>query len=316
MIFIHRPQTDPFFNLAAEEFLLKNKQDDLLMLWQSTPSVVVGKHQNLVNEVNLDYTEQENIPVVRRLSGGGTVYHDMGNINLSVITTKDKEDNLIDFKSFTKPVIDFLQLLGVTLTFEGKNNLVLRGKKISGNSAHILKNRVLHHGTLLYKTHLDKLEKVVRNDNSPIRDKAVKSVRATVGNLSDFLPNPPETREFSQQFKAFLKNYYSIAREENLTETEVQAIEKLAVEKYKSREWNYGYSPKYILRQEKETAYGHFLVMLEVEKGIIRKAELILEGKKLEKIEQKLLGKPHDKPNLRKILSGNRFSEIILNTLF
>ena len=295
---------------------MKNKQDDLLMLWQSTPSVVVGKHQNLVNEVNLDYTEQENIPVVRRLSGGGTVYHDLGNINLSVITTKDKGENLIDFKSFTKPVIDFLHLFGITATFEGKNNLVFRGKKFSGNSAHILKNRVLHHGTLLYQTHLDKLEKVIRNDNSPIRDKAIKSVRATVGNLSENFSNPPETREFLRQFKTFLKNYYSVTREENFTETEIQAIEKLAVEKYKSREWNYGYSPKYVLRQEKETAYGHFQVMLEVEKGTISKAGLVFEGKKLEKIEQKLLGEPHDKPVLRKILSGNRFSEIILNTLF
>jgi lipoate-protein ligase A len=316
MIIVRRPQTDPFFNIAAEEFLLKNRQEDLLMLWQSTPSVVVGKHQNVVAEVNLDYVAQHHIPVIRRLSGGGTVFHDLGNINLSVITTVEKGENLIDFRKFTKPVIDFLQQFGLTAVFQGKNNLTIHGKKFSGNSAHIQKNRVLHHGTMLYKTDLKKLDKIIRYQNNHISDKAVKSVRATVENISAHLPNPPATEVFMQKLASFLKKYYAITNESDLTPAEQQAIARLAKEKYKSRQWNCGYSPKYTVIQKKNTAYGRLEVMLEVEEGIIRQLELLFEGKRLEKIEKKLTGEPHDKQHLQQVLADNRFSEIIINTLF
>jgi lipoate-protein ligase A len=316
MIFIHRPQTDPFFNLAAEEYLLRHREEDLLMLWRSEPSVVVGKHQNLMAEVDMDFVRRENIPVIRRISGGGTVFHDLGNVNVTLISTVASRENIVDFYQFTRPVIDFLQLYGVEAAFTGKNNLVARGKKFSGNAAHVFKNRIVYHGTLLYHTDLDKLEKVILSHNDHITDKAVKSVRAAVGNLSDWIENPPETAVFMQQLEQFLKKEYAVSQTSALSLAEEQVIEKLAEEKYRSWEWNAGYSPSYTIQQQRDTAYGLFQVTLQVKEGKISDVRLIFEGKRLEKIEQQLIGKKHDKAALQAALAENRFSEVLVQTMF
>ncbi len=316
MIFVRRPQTNPYFNIAAEEFILKNSREDVLMLWQSEPSVVVGKHQNTMAEVNMDFVRENNIPVIRRISGGGTVYHDLGNINLTQISTFRKTNQLIDFRKFTKPVIAFLKQFGLEASFTGKNNLTVNGKKFSGNSAHIFKNRVMHHGTFLYYTDLDRLEKVVHPGNGHIFDKSIKSIRAAVGNISGYLENPLTTETFMQRLELFLKDYYHISTTVDLTPEEHLAIEKLVEEKYSHWVWNMGYSPKYDIRGERDTEYGKFHVALEVKDGKIADIQLVFEGKKLEKIEQKLLGQRHDKVYLRRILTDNHFSEVIINTLF
>jgi len=316
MIFIRRPQTNPYFNLAAEEFLLKSSNEDVLMLWQNEPSVVVGKHQNVMAEVNMDFVHENNIPVIRRISGGGTVYHDMGNINLTLIQTMGKQENLIDFRKFTQPVIDFLRQFGLEAYFAGKNNLLVNGKKFSGNSAHVFKNRVMHHGTFLYHTDLDKLEKVILRGNSHITDKAIKSIRATVGNISDYLENSLTTEAFIQQFALFLKDYYHISTTVDLKPEEQQSIEKLVEEKYSRWAWNVAYSPKYSVRKQQETEFGKLLATLDVKESKIIDIQLILDGVPLEKTAQKLLGQKHEKTHLQKILAGNRYSEIIINTLF
>lgn len=316
MIFVRRPQTNPFFNLAAEEYFLKNSREDVLMLWQNEPSVVVGKHQNVLAEVNMDFVRENNIPVIRRISGGGTVYHDLGNINLTQISSSRKMDQLIDFHKFTQPVIDFLKQFGLEASFEGKNNLTVNGKKFSGNSAHVFKNKVMHHGTFLYDTDLDKLEKVIHPGNSRIVDKSIKSIRTTVRNIADYLENPVTTETFRQRLELFLKDYYHMSTTVDIASEEQQAIEKLVEEKYTRWEWNTGYSPKYSIRQERDTEYGKFNVALEVKEGRITNIQLVFEGKPLEKIEQSLLGQKHDKTHLRKILTDNRFSEVIINTLF
>lgn len=316
MIFVRRPQTNPYFNLAAEEYFLKNSREDVLMLWQSKPSVVVGKHQNVIAEVNLDFVRENNIPVIRRISGGGTVYHDLGNINLTQISSSRKIDQLIDFHKFTQPVIDFLKQFHLDAVFEGKNNLTVNGKKFSGNSAHIFKNRVMHHGTFLYNTDLDRLEKVVHPGNGHILDKSIKSIRATVRNISDYMENPMTTEIFRRRLELFLKDYYHISTTVDITPEEQQAIEKLVEEKYTHWEWNMGYSPKYSIRQNRNTEYGEFQVALEVKEGIITDIKLVFEGKQLEKTAQKLLGQKHDKVQLRKVLTDNHFSEVIINTLF
>ncbi len=316
MIFVRRPQTNPFFNIAAEEFFLKNNSEDVLMLWQNEPSVVVGKHQNVMAEVNMDFVRENNIPVIRRISGGGTVYHDMGNINLTQISASRKIDQLIDFRKFTQPVIDFLRQFGLEAYFAGKNNLLVNGKKFSGNSAHVLKNRVMHHGTFLYNTDLDKLENVIHPGNNHITDKSIKSIRATVGNIAGYIENPVTTVAFMRQLELFLRDYYHISTTADITPAEQQAIEKLVEEKYTRWEWNIGYSPKYSIRHEQDTEYGKFLATLEVKEGKIVGIQLVLGEKLLEKTEQKLLGQKHDKIQLRKILADNHFSEIIINTLF
>ncbi len=316
MIFIRRPQINPYFNLAAEEYLLKNSREDVLMLWQNEPSVVVGKHQNVMAEVNMDFIHENNIPVIRRISGGGTVYHDLGNVNLTLITASAKQESLIDFRKFTQPVIDFLKQLYLDAVFEGKNNLTINGKKFSGNSAHVFKNKTLYHGTFLYQTDLGRLEKVLYPGNGHIVDKSIKSIRATVGNISDFLQNPVTIKTFIQQLELFLRDYYRIGTTVDLTPEELRAIERLVKEKYSRWEWNTGYSPKYAIRGERNTEYGKFHVALEVKEGIISEIKLVFEGKELKKTERKLLGQRHDKVYLRKILADNHFSEVIIDNLF
>ncbi len=272
MIFINRTETDPFFNIAAEEYVLKHFTDDVLMLWQSRPSVVVGKHQNLVAEINLNYTRQKDIPVLRRISGGGTVYHDLGNLNYTYIRNEENRERLIDFKGFSEPVIEFLNTLGIKAEVEGKSNLVVAGKKFSGNAAHVFKNRVLHHGTLLFNSNLDELEKVIRPANAQINDKSIKSVRATVANLADKLKNPLTVKEFRNQLAGFLIAFYGIDKIHSFTLRDKEAIKTLINEKYGTVDWNYGYSPAY----EFENRIGNASLFIKVKKGIIEQA--ILKG--------------------------------------
>ena len=269
MIFITRPQTSPLFNIAAEEYVLKYFDEDVLMLWQSAPSVVVGKHQNLVAEVNLGYVRREGIPVIRRVSGGGTVFHDFGNLNYTLIRTEENRERLIDFKRFSTPVMEFLKIKGLSPKFEGKNNLVINGKKFSGNSAHVFKNRVMHHGTLLFNTDLDKLDMVIRPSEAQIADKSVKSVRATVLNLSEVLPGFTFSR-FRDELTAFMKKYHDIKTVYDFSEKDIAAINKLVNDKYGTVQWNYGYSPAYEFRNSVE---GHRLC-LKVKNGIIEEIEI------------------------------------------
>ncbi len=270
MIFINQTTTNPLFNIAAEEFTLKHFSEDVLMLWQSERSVIVGKHQNLVAEVNLHYTRTHNIPVIRRLSGGGTVFHDPGNINYTLIQTKENRNRLIDFKRFSAPVIEFLKTFGIQADIEGKNNLVINGKKFSGNSAHVFKNRVIHHGTLLFNTNIDQLEKVIRPSKAQISDKSVKSVRATVMNIADALYSPMSISEFKSKLTTFLKDYYQISRSVSFSKDDVNTIKVLIEKKYATIDWNYGYSPAY----EFENRVDDAELYLTVKKGVIEQIKL------------------------------------------
>ncbi len=272
MIFIHRPETNPFFNIAAEEYVLQHFDDDVLMLWQCSPAVIVGKHQNMVAEVNMRYTRQNQIPVIRRVSGGGTVYHDLGNLNYTLIKTEPNRERLIDFKRFSTPVMEFLRTLNIHADFEGKNNLVIKGKKFSGNSAHVLKNRVMHHGTLLFNTNLENLEKVIRPPKANIADKAIKSVRATVTNISSELPSSITFEDFRQKLTTFLLDYYQITNFYDFSKQDITEINWLVQEKYNTVQWNYGYSPYY----EFENTLADFHLFMKVKKGLIE--EVVLKG--------------------------------------
>lgn len=199
MLLINRKQSDPFFNIAAEEYFLKNFDDEFVMIWQNNPSVVIGKHQNTFAEINTSYLDEKNIPVIRRISGGGTVFHDDGNLNYSVITKSEKREQLVDFISFTTPIIEFLKSFELKAEFSGKNNLTINGKKFSGNSAHVHKKRVLHHGTLLFNSNLNVLEKAITPADYKITDKAVKSVRAEVTNLSTLIKDSITITDFQKQ---------------------------------------------------------------------------------------------------------------------
>ena len=274
MLCIHLKNTDPFFCLAAEEYLLKNFSDDIFMLWQSEKAVVVGKHQNLLGEINYQFLRENNIAIARRISGGGAVFHDFGNINFSFIKNV-KSPAEISFKQFTAPVVDALAKLGVTATTSGRNDLLIEGLKISGNAEHVYKNRVLHHGTLLFNSDLKNLGQAIKVIPGKYESKAVQSNRSAVANISQFLKTKMTTDEFVQ----FLINF-QLEKPENrmyfLNEPDDQTIEKLAVEKFRTREWNFGYSPKYSFKNEVEIDGKLLKIKMLVERGLI--SEISISG--------------------------------------
>jgi len=267
MLCIHLKNTDPYFCLAAEEYLLKNFQEDIFMLWQSENAVVVGKHQNLLGEINYPFVRENDIALCRRIAGGGSVFHDSGNVNFSFIKNV-KSPAEISFKQFTAPVVDALAKLGVAATTSGRNDLLIDGLKISGNAEHVYKNRVLHHGTLLFNSDLKNLGQAIKVVPGKYESKAVQSNRSPVANISQFLKNPMTTGEFVQ----FLLDV-QIENSENrlyfLNENDIQTIEKLSTEKFKTWEWNFGYSPRYSFKNEVEIEGKLLKIEMQVERGII-----------------------------------------------
>lgn len=260
--------TDPYFNLAAEEYFLKNFQEDFFMLWRSVPTVVVGKHQNALAEINHRYVHAHSIPVARRLSGGGTVFHDLGNLNFTFIRTVEKVHEL-SFKDFTLPIIQALRTVGVEAYTTGRNDLLIEGKKISGNAEHVHKNRVLHHGTLLYNSELKALKGTLKANLSRFEGKAVQSNRSEVTNIASHLPDPMKVEDFGTLlFEQIISRLPEVQRYEP-TPSDHQAIEKLSEEKYRTWDWIYGYSPKYRFTNRLATNRGIILISLLVEKGLM-----------------------------------------------
>ena len=160
MLCVNQTKTDPYFNIASEEYLLKNFDDEIIMLYINEPSVIVGKHQNTLAEINYTLAKQKGLSVIRRLSGGGSVFHDLGNLNFTFIKN-GTPGKLVDFKGYTQPIVDALNEIGVNAEFGGHNSLLIGGKKFSGNAEHIYKNRVMHHGTILFSTNLENLAEVL-----------------------------------------------------------------------------------------------------------------------------------------------------------
>jgi len=308
---IQRRETDPYYNLAAEEYLLKTAKDDTLLVWRNEACVVVGKHQNTLREIDPDFVERYKLPVIRRISGGGTVYHDPGNINFSFIFTKRKE-NLIDFKEFTRPIIAFLEHCGLKASFEGKNNILVNDVKVSGNAAHLHKNKVLYHGTLLFSSDLEVLNKSISGKDHSYQDMAVKSVRAKVGNIYDLLPEKMSVMEFMAQFYDFILNKLTDSYPDDLQEHEKEAIRKLSGEKYRQYEWNYGYSPEYRYQESWQCEDGGFSVLMNVKDGLINRIEI--NGPEVfrpvyQKIIEALSGMKHEKKSIFSKLKNLTFVE-------
>lgn len=301
MIFIKRTETDPWFNIAAEEYLLKNRREDIVALWQCAPAVIIGKHQNAMAEVNPEWILKKDIPVIRRISGGGTVYHDPGNINYTVIRTMEQREKMIDFRQFTLPVIEFLEELGIRADFEGKNNLVIAGKKISGNSAHVHKHRVIHHGTLLFDSKLDELNGSIQSTNLEIHDKAVQSIRSKVTNIREHLREDMDIHEFKVLLEKFIIKYHNINDIVNLKKEDLIGISQLAHEKYRQPEWTYGYSPPYTFSLPLTIAGRRLEFRVRVVRGVIGEIHTEATGDDARSwlaILENLKGHPHQPRHL------------------
>ncbi len=292
---INQTSTDPYFNLAAEEYFLKNFQEDFFMLWRSRPSVVVGKHQNALAEINHEFVRENQIPVARRLSGGGTVFHDPGNVNFTFIRNVTNISD-VNFKVFTVPVVEALKKLGVEAYTTGRNDLLIDGKKISGNAEHVHRNRVLHHGTLLFDSHLEALKGALKVDLSKFEDKAVQSNRSEVTNIANNLPKAISVGEFTDFLFHEISQNYTEFQVYEPTAADITAIEKLSIEKYQTWDWIFGYSPRYRFTNKLETENGEIQISLLVEKGRITEVSLsgAISSEFSQKITEMLIGCHHD----------------------
>lgn len=277
MLFLKSKTNNPYFNIATEEYLLKNFNHDLFFLYINEPSIIIGKHQNTMAEINVPYTFENRLKVVRRLSGGGTVFHDSGNLNYCFIQ-KGKEGFLVDFKKYTQPILNTLQKIGINAYLRGKSDLVINNLKFSGNAEHVYRKKILHHGTLLFNSELNKLNEAIKCDWTKFDDKAVRSNRSTVTNISSHLSSPLSINEFQVKIFEEVETNNVDFEEYFLTEKDNHEIEKLIREKYNTWEWNFAYSPKYKLAQSIETEVGIISSKIEIEKGLIVKADLLLNN--------------------------------------
>ena len=305
MFCIKSPTTNPYFNIAAEEHLLKGFTDDIFFLYKNEPSVIIGKHQNAVAEIDVDFAEQNGIKIVRRLSGGGAVYHDLGNVNFCFVKN-GSEGKLVDFKAFTRPVVDALAQLGVNAKLEGHNSLLVNGLKISGNAEHVFKNRVLHHGTLLFSTNLERLARSLYVDLDRYADKAVKSVRANVVNLKTIINPSINDDDFFNHIYSFIKSENPNSVPYSFTDNDLLAINQLVSSKYSTWEWSYGYSPAYsftrIIEEDEKLK-----VTFRVEKGIIVDVRISDSSNRFSDICKFFAGQQHSKRILFERYSSSKF---------
>ncbi len=310
MLVIHQTSTNPYFNIATEEFLLKNFTEDIFLIYRNEPSVIVGKHQNTMAEINLEFVKKRGLPVIRRLSGGGTVYHDLGNVNYTFITN-GSEGNLVDFRKHTQPIIDVLQTLGVDARIGGKNDIRVGDKKISGNAEHIYKNRVLHHGTLLFSSKLDELNESIKVNPNTYTDKAVKSIRSHVTNISEHLKCEISIDDFIISISSHIKKQFTNTKGFQLSPANINAINQLIETKYSTWDWNFGYSPSYSLNKHIAINNKVINIQINVDKGII--SQLAISGnliiiERIKELEQLLNGCSHNFDEI-----SNRLSKIVLN---
>lgn len=304
MLCIQHHSTDPYFNIATDEYIFKHIEEDCFMLWRNDNAIIVGKHQNAYAEVNVDYVKEKGIKVVRRLSGGGAVYHDLGNLNFSFTRTSD-DDDLVDFRRYTKPILEVLKSLGVNAQFEGRNDLTIDGKKFSGNAEHVFKNKVLHHGTLLFSSQMRDVSEALKINPLKYKDRAVKSVPKRVTNISDHLEEDISLEEFTRRIMDHIIATNDDARPYEFTDEDLRKIEEIKNEKYGNWEWNFGYSPDYNFKQGVKTDGGLIEMNMNVHEGVIQ--EMKIQGdffhfRDIDEIEKALQSTPHEEKAIREKL--------------
>lgn len=279
-------------------------EDDYLLFYINEPSIIIGKNQNTVEEINAEYVKDNNLHVVRRLSGGGAVYHDLGNLNFSFIM-KDDGGSFHNFKKFTEPVVRALRGLGVEAELTGRNDLQVGERKISGNAQFHTKGKMFSHGTLLFDSEIENVVSALKVNAEKYVSKSTKSIRSRVANISEFLQEPMTTEEFRQKLLQSLFEDSGEIPVYKLSEQDWDNVRKLADERYRSWEWNYGRSPSFNVQQRKRIeGVGTFDVRLQVEEGVIAEAAIFGDyfgrGDSAE-VAERLAGTRYDAAALREL---------------
>ncbi|NLX40856.1 MAG: lipoate--protein ligase [Bacteroidales bacterium] len=272
MLLIHDITTDPSWNLAAEEYLLENFSESVFRLWRNADSIIVGRNQNAYAEIDTEWVAANGIPVVRRLSGGGAVFHDLGNVNFSFFESGiSRQESNEMFRSYTKPILDALHSLGVEAYLEGRNDLVIDGKKFSGNAMCFSKDRVMQHGTLLFSASMNSLANALKERPEKFDGKAVKSHRSRVTNIAEHLSEKMDVVEFMDYLADYVGREYIPYR---WSEEDLRSIESIAESKYRKDSWNFGASPKYALNKVKKFPAGLVEISFDVSSGKISALEI------------------------------------------
>lgn len=291
-------RTDPYFNLASEQYLLDTEDDEVFMLWRNEKAVIIGKNQNAYAEINKPFVDEHEIKVVRRLTGGGAVFHDLGNVNFTYIVSRNDCPTL-DFERFSRPVISALRGLGVEAELSGRNDITVGGRKISGNAQCVYNNKVMHHGTLLFSADMSQMSGALNVDEEKIKSKGIKSVRSRVCNLCEYLTDMDVT-----EFKSYLEGCVE-GKKTVFSPEQIKEIEKLRDEKYSTWEWNYGVSKEYGRRSKRYFPFGTVDILLSADRGVITAVRFFGDYfgvNDISEIEKRLVGSRLERNDLEPLL--------------
>ncbi|MEO8666783.1 MAG: lipoate--protein ligase [Ignavibacteria bacterium] len=317
----NKDNNDPFINLALEEYCVRNldMKDDYLLFYINEPSIIIGKHQNTIEEINNEFVKENGIHVVRRISGGGAVYHDLGNLNFSFMT-KYSHQSIHNFKQFTEPVICLLQELGINAELNGRNDITVNERKISGNAQFTDTKSMFSHGTLLFNSNLNNLVKALSVKADKIESKGIKSVSSRIANISEFIREKLSIQDFKNKLIRFIYNQEYPETIFTLSDEQWNEVYKLCGTKYKSWEWNYGRSPDFNIKKINRFNFGQIDMRLHVKEGIITDIKIygdFLGQGDLSEIETKLIGKRYRKESICEVLKYSDlkyyFGDISLN---
>ena len=305
MRYLKNPSTNPYYNMAFDEYCLESLPIDepVFFLWQNKPAVIVGYNQEVNTEVNLDYLKEKGIDLVRRVTGGGAVYHDLENLNYTIVGRS--EDLERDYPEYAALMMKALQALGVPATLSGRNDILVDGKKVSGFAKRVCKNRLMVHGTLMYNVDVDVLTHVLNPSTTKLQSKGIASVRSRVTNLCNYLPELSDIQAFKNRLEEILSNNYSDA-EYKLSETDLAHIQRLTDEKFATWEWNYGRSPKATLVHSARLACGTVEIHLTLAENRIASCRFggdFLGNLPASDVEKALTGIPYEINEIRKCLS-------------
>ena len=308
MKFIFNPDIrDPKLNLAVEEYILKHlnvEHEDYFLFYINGPSIIIGKNQNTSEEVNLKYIEENGIDVVRRLSGGGAVYHDEGNLNFSFIT-KDDGNSFNNYKKFTQPIVDALKKLGVEAELTGRNDIQVGERKISGNAQFTTRGRMFSHGTLMFNSNIEEVVNSLNVSEEKMRSKGIKSVRSRVANITEFLNDEMTMDQFVE---ALLASIYEGEEPERyvMRDEDWEIVQDISNARYANWDWNFGKSPKFDVETKRRFPIGTIDVRLNVNKGTITEAKIygdFFGVGEIQDVEQALVGTRFERAAIREQLA-------------
>ncbi|NLK43573.1 MAG: lipoate--protein ligase [Tissierellia bacterium] len=309
MKYLVNNSNDPRYNLAFEEYCFKHLdlKEDYVILWINGPAIIIGKNQNTIEEINQDFVNEKGIKVVRRITGGGAVYHDLGNLNFSIISMSSGPEK-IDFKKYNIPIVKALEKLGLQCELTGRNDITLDGKKFSGIAQSVWKKRVLNHGTIMFDVELDVLSKALQVKQDKIESKGVKSVRSRVTNIKPYLTVDVDIYEFRE---ILLKSIFEMEglepEEHKLSQEDLDNIQKLFEEKYSTWEWNYGESPKANYKNYKRFDFGSIDIRFNVVNGLITDMKIygdFFGTEDVALLQDKLNGVRYEKEEVKKAIEN------------